>query len=44
MKRFKQCPLTLPSPAGWRGKSEDGKVLMDKIKGELGNGRVMAGL
>jgi hypothetical protein len=26
----------LPSPAGWRGKSEDGKVLMDKIKGEFG--------
>jgi hypothetical protein len=27
-----------------RGEKEDGRVLMDKIKGELGNGRVMAGL
>jgi hypothetical protein len=39
-----KTPSPLPSPAEWRGKSEDGKVLMDKIKGELGNGRVMAGL
>jgi hypothetical protein len=37
-------PLTLALSRGGRGKSEDGKVLMDKIKGELGNGRVMAGL
>jgi hypothetical protein len=28
----------------WRGNKEDGRVLMDKIKGELGNGRVMARL
>jgi hypothetical protein len=38
-------PSPLPSPAEWRGKSEDGKVLMDKIKGEFeqweGYGRVI---
>jgi hypothetical protein len=32
-----------PLPRGEEGK-KDGKVLMDKIKGELGNGRVMARL
>jgi hypothetical protein len=32
------------SPARGEKNKKDGKVLMDKIKGELGNGRVMAGL
>jgi hypothetical protein len=36
--------LVLFSPARGEKNKKDGKVLMDKIKGELGNGRVMARL
>jgi hypothetical protein len=38
MKRFKQCPSPLPSPAGWRGKKEDEKILT--VRGEIFSGGV----
>jgi hypothetical protein len=38
MKRFKQCPSPLPSPAEWRGKKEDEKILT--VRGEIFSGGV----
>jgi hypothetical protein len=36
MKRFKQCPSPLPSPAEWRGEKEDEKILT--VRGEIFSG------
>jgi hypothetical protein len=38
MKRFKQCPSPLPSPAEWRGKKRDEKILT--VRGEIFSGGV----
>ena len=45
-KKEKDLTASLTFVLSRKGREEkkDGKVLMDKIKGELGNGRVMAGL